>query len=298
MMAKNWCFTLNNYTADDEALLAAAPVQYMVYGHEVAPSTGTKHLQGFLVLEKNARVSALKKLHPRAHWEQAKGNSQQNRTYCTKEGKDIIERGTPPSDKKKQGEEEKARWEAARASAKLGRFDDIPADIYMRTHAACHKIAAMHQVVPPVLEGELVNEWIYGPAGSGKSTRAAAENPGAYVKGLHKWWSKYTGQDVVILEEMSPFHVHLTSDIKLWAQHQPFSAETKGDVICIRPKKLVVTANYSIDQVWEDQTTREAMHRRFKEIYMDREGNIAPPASASPFAYCDMQCNPKKRKSS
>jgi hypothetical protein len=38
----------------------------------------------------------------------------------------------------------------------------------------------------------------------------------------------------------------------------------------------VVTSNYSIDEIWEDVTTREAMHRRYKEIYMQGD-KVYPP---------------------
>lgn len=297
MMSKNWCFTLNNYTADDEALLAAAPVQYMVYGHEVA-STGTEHLQGFLVLEKTARISGLKKLHPRCHWEAAKGSAEQNKKYCTKEARDIVERGTPPKTKEAIGADEKARWAAAFRSAKAGLVDDVPEDIRLRYYSTIKKIAGDFQVAPAGLEGELQNEWIYGPAGSGKSTRAHAENPGAYLKAVNKWWDGYVDQATVIVEDMDPFHKSLALEFKLWGQHQPFPAESKGCTAAIRPKKIVVTSNYSIDEVWEDSTTREAMHRRYREIYHGTDSSSStPPPPASPFPYCDMQCNPKKRKS-
>jgi len=297
-MSCNWCFTLNNYTPEDEATLAAAAVKYMVYGHEVAPTTGTPHLQGFVVTLKTARISALKKLHPRAHWEQAKGNAEQNRVYCTKDGHDIVERGTPPKSSSEKGADEKERWAAAFRSARAGLVDEVPDDIRLRYYSTIKKIAGDFQVAPAGLEGELVNEWFYGPPGTGKSSKALAENPGAYLKGVNKWWDGYTDQETVIVEDMDPFHKSLALEFKLWGQHQPFPAESKGSCCAIRPRKVVVTSNYRIDEIWEDSTTREAMHRRYKEIYVGAAGSSTPPPPTSPYPYCELQCNPKKRKSS
>ena len=58
----NYCFTYNNYTEPGEAALKtwlAENCKYAVYGHEVAPSTGTPHLQGYFSLKKRDRTSSL-----------------------------------------------------------------------------------------------------------------------------------------------------------------------------------------------------------------------------------------------
>lgn len=293
-MSKNFRFTWNNYTAETEAYLATLDVQYIMYGHEVAPTTGTPHLQGFLVRKKNTRLDAIRKLMRGADVDICRGSIEQNHEYCRKEGTDIVERGTPPITKKQQGENEQQRHALAYTAAKEGRLDDIPGDIMLRSYGNIKRIAFDHQRPPPGLEGELINEWIYGPAGTGKSTRAFAENPGAYLKAVNKWWDGYTDHATVIVEDMDPFHKSLALEFKLWGQHQPFPAESKGSTTAIRPKKIVVTSNYSIDEVWDDPTTREAMHRRYREIYVGHPGVTSPP---SPHPYCEMQCNPKKRKS-
>jgi len=265
-MAKNWCFTVNNYTEADETLFQSLDTSYLVYGREIGESL-TPHLQGFLVLKKTARLSGMKKLHPTAHWEQSKGTAAQNRAYCTKDGH-IFESGEMPLTRQQLGEMEIARYDQARKSAIAGDFDSIPSDIYIRHLSSLHKIRSMAQTVPIALDGLLLNEWIHGPAGTGKSSKAYSENPGSYLKGLNKWWDGYTGQDTVIIDDMDPYHKSLAQEFKQWAHHHPFPAETKGGSLCIRPKKLIVTSNYTIDEVWEDETTRAAMHRRFKEIYI------------------------------
>lgn len=45
---KRICFTLNNYGPEDENRIQSNGelYRYAIYGREVAPTTGTKHLQG------------------------------------------------------------------------------------------------------------------------------------------------------------------------------------------------------------------------------------------------------------
>ena len=85
MQSTAFCFTINNYTPHIEALLQSRD-GYVVYGYEEAPTTGTKHLQGYMETPMRVRVSALGKLY-RGHFEVAKGSCYQNFQYCTKSGK-------------------------------------------------------------------------------------------------------------------------------------------------------------------------------------------------------------------
>jgi hypothetical protein len=97
-----WCFTLNNYTDDEVSILDSLhpqKVKYLVYGFEKGES-GTPHLQGYMQCVKKQRLTALKKLLPKAHWEAAKGSPAQNRTYCTKEN-NFKEYGTAISQGKR-----------------------------------------------------------------------------------------------------------------------------------------------------------------------------------------------------
>lgn len=90
--AKNWCFTLNNYTEDELAsivtFLNLAPNNYVI-GREVGEE-GTPHLQGYVSFEKKLRMNECKNINHRIHWEVAKGNEKQNINYCTKDNKYII----------------------------------------------------------------------------------------------------------------------------------------------------------------------------------------------------------------
>lgn len=92
---RRWCFTLNNYTDDQcEAIQNWDGVKYLLVGKETAPTTGTKHLQGYVSFLTPKRFSQITKLLPTAHWEVSKGSDSQNREYCSKGGDLLCEKGT------------------------------------------------------------------------------------------------------------------------------------------------------------------------------------------------------------
>lgn len=99
--SRRWVFTLNNYTEDDEQQLirffAEHNVVYLIFGREVAPTTGTRHLQGFLILPSPRRRAFLVRTLFQAHFETARGTSAQAADYCKKEG-DHVELGTLPTE--------------------------------------------------------------------------------------------------------------------------------------------------------------------------------------------------------
>lgn len=86
--AKNWCFTLNNYSEDDiSSIINQKNVMEYIIGKEVGEECGTPHLQGYIIFNKKLRPKKL--FNEKIHWEKAKGNKQSNIDYCSKEG-DII----------------------------------------------------------------------------------------------------------------------------------------------------------------------------------------------------------------
>lgn len=96
--AKNWCFTLNNYTAADVEKLvqleAESSVSYCIFGKEIGES-GTPHLQGFVSFNVRKTRAAAIALCGQAHFTVAR-QVQNSIEYCKKEG-DFTEVGTPPS---------------------------------------------------------------------------------------------------------------------------------------------------------------------------------------------------------
>ena len=92
------CFTLNNYSAEEEAQIVNLKnderIKYMIVGREVGES-GTPHLQGYIRRRGGQKFNAWKRMLPRAHIEQCRGTEEQNKDYCSKEGDICIEHGVP-----------------------------------------------------------------------------------------------------------------------------------------------------------------------------------------------------------
>ena len=77
--------TLNNYSQEEQEALRNVTCAYMVFGRERGDE-GTPHLQGYVHLQHQKTLTAMKKIMPRAHLEVRMGTVDQAVEYCKKEG--------------------------------------------------------------------------------------------------------------------------------------------------------------------------------------------------------------------
>lgn len=266
--SRYWCFTLNS-TWNFDVLDAVKSWTYMVAGREICPKTGRKHLQCFVCFNVRTRFSTLKGQLPMAHIEKMAGTPQQASDYCKKEG-DFLEFGTLPdfvggaSGGRKKAVNYKAIIDLAESHDFAAIKENHPGEYFRHYHTI--KRIAMDNPKPVEVLDELKHEWIYGKTGLGKSSNARLENPGLYVKSHNKWWLGYKGEAVVLIDDLSKTEASWFGEhLKQWCDHYPFPAETKGDGMVIRPEKIIVTSNYSIEELWGgDDNLVEALTRRFK----------------------------------
>lgn len=266
-----WCFTLNNPTEAEVACAYAGfslPLVWFICGFEYGEVEHTPHLQGAFVLNDKQRITTLHLYEglERASFFGMKGTPEDSRVYCSK-GKDCFELGEMPAGRAAAGKREKLRWKENIEMAKAGNVEDCDPQIYLTFYRTLKQIKTDHMQAQEDLDG-VCGVWIYGRSGVGKSRKARADYPDFYYKLANKWFDGYQGEPAIIIEDLDKQHSVLGHQLKLWADRYAFNAETKGGMINIRPKNVVVTSQYSIEEIFEDVETQSALKRRYKVIHM------------------------------
>lgn len=158
----------------------------------------------------------------------------------------------------------KEDWDDIWKNAKKGKIEEIPPDIRIKHYNTLRKIQKDYMDKPDDLE-DVCGIWYYGVPGAGKSHAARQEYPDHYLKPCNKWWDGYQDQDNVIIDDFDINHKVLGHYLKIWSDKYSYIAENKGSGIWIRPKKIVITSNYSIEDIFgEDKVLTEALKRRFQ----------------------------------
>lgn len=100
--ARGYVFTVNNYTeSETQSILEFCKknAKSWILGYEVGEE-GTPHIQGYMYFENARTFESIKKAIPRAHIEKAKGSTEDNFKYCSKDGKyDASESINPRLDR-------------------------------------------------------------------------------------------------------------------------------------------------------------------------------------------------------
>lgn len=305
---RHWVATINNYTdihVTDLKLKVEPHAEYLVYGYEVGES-GTPHLQLYVCFKVKKRFSAVKKMMPTAHLEGKLGTNKSASDYCKKGaqphdewkafgvtgpnfGRDarFTEIGTlPPEQQAKGGEALEKMWDAARESSKRGDFDSIPSSIYMRHDMACHRIHERSMASKPLKTltwervqygGKPPNIWLYGPAGTGKTTMAEEiANHTWYEKPNNTfWWTDYKYEDSVLWNDVGragELGTITSSDVKTWLDTRPFHARIHGQQKRIRPERIIMTSNHPPSDVFRNKRDLAAIEDRMQVFHIEDPG--------------------------
>jgi len=264
--SRTWVFTINNYTDEHIDGLHTHwimdSVRYLVFGKETGDQ-GTPHLQGYVEYDcQRTRAQVAKKL-PGAYLAIRQGTAAQAADYCKKDG-DFEEFGDISDSAADKTRKAKAAYGDIVKHAEDGDLNWVKENypkVYLQWKPRLEDIAMPKTSILP----EIDNEWWVGPTGTGKSRLLWERYPIHFQKELNKWWCGYKGEEIVAIEEWSPKNECTGSQLKIWADRYPFTGQIKGGSLKkIRPLKIIVLSNYTIEECFPAKEDHLPLKRRFK----------------------------------
>ncbi|UDN67422.1 replication-associated protein [robinz virus RP_1124] len=266
---KRVCFTLNNYTLEDEQRIqdGSRDFEYAIYGREIAPTTGTRHLQGFINFKRRFTFSVLKRIiGDSAYITPSHGTDKQNKDYCSKSG-DVWEFGIC----KGYRSDLEGVIASIRTCQSIRDIADEHTGCYIRYWRGIERAFEL-------LGNPIQRSWktrvhvLYGEPGTGKSRRANElanqAQGGVYYKPTGKWWDRYNGQKQVIIDD---FYGWLQFDELLRiTDRYPHQVEVKGSYHEFLAENIYITSNRAYTEwykgEWFGDMQREALFRRIDTI--------------------------------
>nr|WBG01442.1 replication-associated protein [Army ant associated cyclovirus 2] len=268
---RRFVFTFNNYTESDidiVKLFITANCKYGIFGKEIAPNTGTRHLQGYCNLSKPMRFSTIKKcIGNSIHIEKAVGSDHHNQTYCSKTG-DIFEAGAPV----KRGE----RTDLQSLLADIQNGDtskrvlaEKHPSVYIRYFRGIDEyLKLLHPI--PVRDFKTEVYYYWGRPGTGKSRTALEEarqidKDSIYYKPRGLWWCRYQQNTCVVIDD---FYGWIKYDelLKICDRY-PYRVQTKGSSEEFTSKHIWITSNVPIENLYKfEGYDSEALRRRITTV--------------------------------
>lgn len=292
----NYCFTYNNYTEDGEKALqswATEFTKYTIYGHEIAPTTGTPHLQGFFSLKKKARITTLQKKFRELNIGIAlivsRGSASENFAYCTKVDPNgywccgdirICGQGSR-SDRVEIAEHIKE-------GKSLQEVYELHRDSFIQYHSGIKAALFIEEKrIAPKLRDDLCVTVLWGDAGTGKTHTAykictALGFEPFFVnspQGGLVWFDGYDREECMIIDDFKGWIK--PHDLFRIMDKYPYRLPYKGGYRYAFYRHLFITSNYhprdwyNHDVVFE----RQALFRRIKNLhcYLWHEGDGRNP---------------------
>lgn len=287
--SRNWVFTINNFTEEDEnmvVMLADREDVYRVIAEHEIGEMGTCHIQGYVSFTRIINRSWLENwLGGRAWIDVARGGWRQNWAYCSKEGTVIVEK--KGMDEFVQCEEyvstrvSTAAIDACKTMDPFEFQDTFPNVWFYHRSKIINMMMDFAMTKRKDWDGDLKckNYWIWGQPGVGKSKWASSRLPinYQYKKNTNKWWDGYSVimHKLIIIEDYPclPAGNCLVQHLKIWGDRYCFEGEVKTAHVFVQPGRffLVVTSNYPINMCFENPVDIEAIKRRFTEIEMTED---------------------------
>lgn len=268
MSHKSWAYTLNNYNDEDIAQLKALECNRHRSCKETGEN-GTPHLQGTITFTKSTRLSALKKLNSKVHWEPVKV-LEASLNYCTK-GEIIIDTNNA---------EQGRRSDLAIAIDHLNSGGMLAvAENTPETFVKCHK--GLNALLNTLAKKKYIEQApevyiIWGPSGSGKSKKVREMDPDVYnvpepINGTI-WFDGYEGESSILLDDFYgwiKFHTLLQ-----WTDRYKLQVPVKGGFVHRQWTKVFITSNEPWTEWYKGVEDTSAFRRRITQVIHLQKNNF------------------------
>jgi len=307
--SREWVFTVNNHSADDRERIGANAIgfcTYLCYQPELAPTTGTPHLQGYLCLTTPRTLRGVKQVlfdteRLRAvHLEIARGTKEQCREYCRKPdsfdggaGFPFFECGRYEDVPERRGQG--ARNDIAQAAAAIQRGEcmaqvaETTPEAYVRYYRGFAALQSALHAKPRVRDATGAYAaprvcWYYGSAGSGK-TRAVYDEIGEepfFMKAPgNSWFDGYIGQKILLLDDFRSNWFTFGYLLRLLDRY-PLDVEVKGGYVHFSATTIYITCPRKPQDLYSDLEARSEgsmaqLIRRITEVRLF--GDEPPPVA-------------------
>lgn len=266
--ARRWCFTWHNYPEFWHALLTGKMkgITYGCVGCEICPTTQRAHLQGYLEFKSGTRLSTLKKVDEKIHWERCMGDQASNITYCQKEGR-FIEWGTKGEQGRRTDLEEVQTL--IRNGGTMLDVAETNFGAFVRYGRGIREYQYLLNTQAARVQRDVEVYIYWGGPGTGKSRRVWQLHPDVFSVSegnTGTWWTGYEGQLVVLLDDFRgtvPLHILLK-----WLDRYPVQVPIHGGYTWLRATKIYITTNVNPDRLYIncDAASRAALMRRVTTI--------------------------------
>jgi len=298
--SRGWVFTLNNPDAAEEATCNGVDVQYSVFQMERGEN-GTEHFQGYFYFACVKRLSAVRRILPRAHWEPRMGSHDQAVAYCTKEDTRVrgpYEKGSAPVQGKRS--DLSSVKDMIDGGASIADVAEEHFSSFVRYHRGLQLyMDVRNSVKVRNFQTELLV--LYGAPGTGKTswvleflrvnkmTSYWLAKPVSANQSI--WWDEYSGQDALVLDEFNGF-VDFTTMTQL-VNLSPFSVSRRGRANAQFVSRVVIIISNRSPSDWWPRTFAQqrglgAMCRRLVEP-IGGVACVTSPVWVQPPVFVDYQ---------
>lgn len=255
-----WCFTLNNYTAQEEQELMQLECKYIIFGREIG-SEGTKHLQGYIRFTKRMSLRQLKQiLGNRVHLEIRRGTEQQAAEYCKKDG-DFFEKGEPSQQGKRT---DILTLKRKIASGKT--FRELRDDIKSYQHLKFAECWYRHFEPKRMCVAKPIIRWYWGPTGSGKTRAAIEEMPECWMSSKDlRWWDGYDGHEHILIDDFRESFCTFEYLLRVLDRY-PMRVECKGSSRQLKATMIIITSSFHPSMVYGSKDDVKQLLRRIDVI--------------------------------